>query len=73
MSRFNQWWRNFGSGVQPLPEEDVEEFAHRICALAWEGGASAQRDVDAGQVEKMGMQGFATLAIAASIRAKETA
>jgi len=30
--------------MRPLPDEDVEEFAHRITQIAWSNGAHVERE-----------------------------
>lgn len=40
---FKLWWSNAGSAMQPLPNEDIEEFARRVCELAWRGGEYSER------------------------------
>ena len=41
---YNEWWNNVASGMQPLPNEDIEEFAHRMTALAWFNGENSERE-----------------------------
>ena len=36
---YKAWWHNEGSGIIPLPNEDMEEFAHRMTQIAWSNGA----------------------------------
>ena len=43
MTNFETWWYHEGSGP-PLPDEDVEEFAKRICQIAWDKSAQAERE-----------------------------
>lgn len=38
-SAFDVWWRNEGSRMPPLPDEDAETHVRRICAIAWAKGA----------------------------------
>lgn len=33
--RFEQWWNAIGSGLSPLPDEDMEEFAYRVTWASW--------------------------------------
>jgi hypothetical protein len=40
---YKAWWHNEGSGIIPLPNEDMEEFAHRITQIAWSNGAFKER------------------------------
>lgn len=35
MTDFNTWWKQEGSAVKPTKDEDIEEFAKRITAVAW--------------------------------------
>jgi hypothetical protein len=32
------WWDREGSAMRPLENEDTEEFARRITAIAWSNG-----------------------------------
>ena len=41
---YKAWWHNEGSGIIPLPNEDMEEFAHRMTQIAWSNGAFKERD-----------------------------
>jgi hypothetical protein len=41
---YNEWWNNVASAMQPLPDEDIEEFAHRMTALAWVNGENKERE-----------------------------
>ena len=41
---YKAWWHNEGSGIIPLPNEDMEEFAHRITQIAWSNGAFKERE-----------------------------
>ena len=41
---YKAWWHNEGSGIIPLPNEDMEEFAHRITQIAWSNGAFMERE-----------------------------
>jgi hypothetical protein len=47
---------------------DLEEHCKRMCQIAWSNGAFKERERAALKVEKLGMVGYGTLAIAASIR-----
>jgi hypothetical protein len=38
------WWWEEGSGILPLPTEDMEEFAHRITQIAWSNAAYRERE-----------------------------
>jgi len=48
---YQEWWNNVASAMQPLPNEDIEEFAHRITALAWFNGENSERDACAKVVD----------------------
>ena len=48
---YNEWWDNVASAMQPLPNEDIEEFAHRMTALAWVNGENSERDTCAKLVD----------------------
>jgi hypothetical protein len=39
-----KWWYTEGSGMRPLPNEDIEEFAKRITEIAWSNGAYKERE-----------------------------
>ena len=41
---YKAWWHNQGSGIIPLPNEDMEEFAHRMTQIAWSNGAFKERE-----------------------------
>jgi hypothetical protein len=41
MTNFATWWHEVGSGMRPDPNEDTEEFAHRIASSAWHNCADA--------------------------------
>ena len=41
---YKTWWHNEGSGIIPLPNEDMEEFAHRMTEIAWSNGAFKERE-----------------------------
>ena len=41
---YKEWWHNEGSGIIPLPNEDMEDFAHRITQIAWSNGAFKERE-----------------------------
>ena len=41
---YKAWWHNEGSGILPLPNEDMEEFAHRMTKIAWSNGAFKERE-----------------------------
>ena len=36
--------------MQPLPDEDIEEFSHRMTALAWFNGENSEREAFAALV-----------------------
>ena len=38
MNDFETWWYREGSAFRPV-DEDVEEFAKRMCKIAWSNGA----------------------------------
>ena len=50
---YKAWWHNEGSGIIPLPNEDMEEFAHRITQNAWSNGAFKERDACADMIEDL--------------------
>jgi len=49
---YKTWWHNEGSGIIPLPNEDMEEFAHRMTEIAWSNGAFKEREACAEIAEK---------------------
>ena len=40
---FEHWWHHEGSAFRPV-DEDVEEFAERMCKIAWSNGAYKARE-----------------------------
>ena len=44
MNSYQIWWDTEGSAMQPLPNEDMEEFAKRITAIAWSNGEFVERN-----------------------------
>jgi hypothetical protein len=38
------WWDREGSAMRPLENEDTEEFARRITAIAWSNGEFVKRE-----------------------------
>ena len=65
---YQEWWNNVASAMQPLPNEDIEEFAHRMTALAWFNGENSERDACAKVVEDS--LWFTRLVVAKAIRAR---
>ena len=51
---YKAWWHNEGSGIIPTPNEDMEEFAHRITQIAWSNGAFKERERLADIAQKNG-------------------
>ena len=49
---YKAWWHNEGSGILPLPNEDMEEFAHRMTEIAWSNGAFKEREACAKEADK---------------------
>ena len=49
---YKAWWHNEGSGIFPLPNEDMEEFVHRMTQIAWSNGAFIEREACAEIAEK---------------------
>ena len=43
MNDFERWWYQEGSAFRPV-DEDVEEFAKRMCQIAWSNGAFKERE-----------------------------
>ncbi len=41
---YKTWWDNEGSGMPPLPNEDMEEFSHRMTQIVWAKAAAAERE-----------------------------
>ena len=48
------WWDMEGSGMRPLPNEDMEEFAKRISEIAWSNGQYKEREACAKVCEEEG-------------------
>jgi hypothetical protein len=44
MNAFERWWNEEGSSMRPKENEDYEEFAKRITAIAWSNGEYTERD-----------------------------
>ncbi len=55
---YNEWWNNVASAMQPLPDEDIEEFAHRMTALAWINGENNEREACAKILETTDLGGL---------------
>ena len=36
---FKTWWRREGSGMCPMPDQNVLEHVHRLAEIAWDNGA----------------------------------
>ena len=51
------WWWEEGSGILPLPTEDMEEFAHRITQIAWSNAAYKEREACAKVLEDASKEG----------------
>lgn len=43
MTDFERWWHDEGSANRPV-DEDIEEFAKRMCQVAWSNGAFVERE-----------------------------
>jgi hypothetical protein len=43
MTDFERWWYDEGSANRPV-DEDIEEFAKRMCQVAWSNGAFVERE-----------------------------
>jgi hypothetical protein len=43
-TKFATWWHTEGSGMRPLPNEDIEEFAKRVTDIAWSNGEEVERE-----------------------------
>ena len=43
MNDFERWWYQEGSACGPV-DEDVEEFAKRMCEIAWSNGVFVERE-----------------------------
>lgn len=43
MTDFERWWYDEGSANRPV-DEDIEEFAKRMCQIAWSNGAFVERE-----------------------------
>jgi hypothetical protein len=51
---YKLWWHNEGSGILPLLNEDMEEFAHRMTQIAWSNGAFKEREACAKLAKRFG-------------------
>jgi hypothetical protein len=63
------WWWEEGSGILPLPTEDMEEFAHRITQIAWSNAAYKEREACAKLVGEFA-QNYSAYELASIIRAR---
>ena len=52
------WWWEEGSGILPLPTEDMEEFAHRITQIAWSNAVYKEREACATILEATDLSGI---------------
>jgi hypothetical protein len=50
---YKAWWHNEGSGFLPLPNEDMEEFVHRMTQIAWSNGAEKEREACAEHIKQL--------------------
>ena len=48
------WWWEEGSGILPLPTEDMEEFAHRITQISWSNAAFIEKERIIKAIERLG-------------------
>jgi hypothetical protein len=55
---YKTWWHNEGSGILPLPNEDMEEFAHRMTQIAWSNGVFIEREACAKLLERTDLGGL---------------
>jgi hypothetical protein len=53
MNDFETWWYQEGSAFRPV-DEDIEEFAKRMCKIAWSNGAFKAGEQAAKIAEKNG-------------------
>ena len=67
---YQEWWNNVASAMQPLPDEDIEEFAHRMTALAWFNGENSERDACAKVCDDWESDEAFVVNISAAIRAR---
>jgi hypothetical protein len=51
MNDFETWWHHEGSAFRPV-DEDLEEFAKRMCKIAWSNGAFVEREACAKEADK---------------------
>jgi hypothetical protein len=50
MTKFATWWNTEGSGMRPLPNEDIEEFTKRVTDIAWSNGEEVKREALSGKI-----------------------
>ena len=71
---YKAWWHNEGSGIIPLPNEDMEEFAHRMTQIAWSNGAFKEREACAkvcdDELKEWGIFGSDVRDVSKAIRAR---
>ena len=65
MTDFEKWWEDGGTCPHGM---DMDEFHKLECRCAWTSSALEERERAALKVERMGIEGCGTLAIAAAIR-----
>jgi hypothetical protein len=76
MNDFERWWYQEGSAFGPV-DEDVEEFAKRMCEIAWSNGAFKEREACAKVCDDLAVDAYNNHDIlyeqcAAAIRARGT-
>jgi hypothetical protein len=52
MNDFERWWYQEGSAFGPV-DEDVEDFAKRMCEIAWSNGVFVEREACAKVCEEL--------------------
>jgi hypothetical protein len=76
MNDFERWWYQEGSAFGPV-DEDVEEFAKRMCEIAWSNGVFVEREACAKVCDDLAVDAYNNHDIlyeqcAAAIRARGT-
>ena len=69
MNEYQTWWDNEGSAMRPLDNEDYEEFARRMTAIAWSNAEEVEREACAKLCDEFNF-GQAPMMIQRALRAR---
>lgn len=47
---YEEWWREVGSGMPPMPGEDAHEHVQRVTAACWPAARAAIYEAEAAQL-----------------------